>query len=86
MLHIAAIWLGTEPMDMRAGPDAALARVVACSDRPAASCLPIHNRRASRLKILVYDGIGIWLAARRLHRNVLAGPAFTDDQLELHYR
>jgi transposase len=26
------------------------------------------NRRATRLKVLVHDGIGIWLAARRLHQ------------------
>ena len=29
MLHIDAIWLTTEPMDMPAGTDTALARVVA---------------------------------------------------------
>ena len=26
------------------------------------------NRRANRLKVLVHDGIGIWLCARRLHQ------------------
>jgi transposase len=26
------------------------------------------NRRGDRLKVLVHDGIGIWLAARRLHQ------------------
>jgi transposase len=26
------------------------------------------NRRANRMKVLVHDGIGIWLAARRLHQ------------------
>ena len=26
------------------------------------------NKRANRLKILVHDGFGIWLAARRLHQ------------------
>lgn len=29
MIRIDAIWLATEPMDMRAGTDTALARVVA---------------------------------------------------------
>lgn len=28
ILRVDAIWLATEPMDMRAGPDTALARVV----------------------------------------------------------
>jgi transposase len=26
------------------------------------------NKRATRLKVLVYDGFGIWLAARRLNK------------------
>ena len=26
------------------------------------------NRRVNRIKVLVHDGIGIWLCARRLHR------------------
>ncbi|WP_371319965.1 IS66 family insertion sequence element accessory protein TnpB [Variovorax sp. dw_308] len=25
------------------------------------------NRRANRVKVLVHDGIGVWLAARRLN-------------------
>ncbi|WP_157673082.1 IS66 family insertion sequence element accessory protein TnpB [Curvibacter sp. AEP1-3] len=54
---------------MRAGTDSALARVVAVFG----AAQPHHayvfaNRRANRLKILVHDGIGIWLAARRLHQ------------------
>jgi transposase len=69
MIRIDAIWLATEPMDMRAGPDTALARVVAVFG----SAQPHHaylftNRRANRLKVLVHDGIGVWLAARRLHQ------------------
>lgn len=69
MIRIDAIWLATEPMDMRAGPDTALARVVAVFG----AAEPHHaylfaNRRANRLKVLVHDGIGIWLAARRLHQ------------------
>ena len=28
MIRIDEIWLATEPMDMRAGPDTALARVI----------------------------------------------------------
>ena len=26
------------------------------------------NQRANRLKVLVHDGVGLWLAARRLHQ------------------
>ena len=68
MIKIEAVWMSTAPLDMRAGTDTALARVVAVfgAARPHhAYCFA--NRRANRMKVLVHDGIGIWLAARRLH-------------------
>ena len=69
MIRIDAVWLATAPLDMRAGTDSALARVVTVFG----AAQPHHaylfaNKRANRLKILVHDGIGIWLAARRLHQ------------------
>ena len=32
------------------------------------------NKRANRLKVLVHDGIGVWLAARRLHQGKFIWP------------
>jgi transposase len=32
------------------------------------------NRRANRMKVLVHDGIGVWLAARRLHQGKFVWP------------
>ena len=54
-------------MDMRAGTDTALARVVSAfgAAHPHTAYL-FANTRANRMKVLVYDGIGVWLAARRL--------------------
>lgn len=69
VIRVEAIWLATEPLDMRAGTETALARVVAVFGvaRPHhAYCFA--NRRANRMKVLVHDGIGVWLAARRLNR------------------
>ncbi len=68
MIRIDAVWLAAEPVDMRAGFDTLLARVV----KVFGSAQPHHaylfaNRRANRLKVLTHDGIGIWLAARRLN-------------------
>ncbi|MBQ2649355.1 MAG: IS66 family insertion sequence element accessory protein TnpB [Achromobacter sp.] len=73
VIRIDAIWLATEPLDMRAGTETALARVVAVFGiaRPHhAYCFA--NRRANRMKVLVHDGIGVWLAARRLNRGKFA--------------
>lgn len=69
MIRIDAIWLSTAPMDMRAGSDVALARVVAVfgAARPHHAYL-FANKTANRMKVLVHDGFGIWLCARRLHR------------------
>lgn len=69
LIRIEAIWLATAPLDMRAGTDTALARVVAVfgSARPHHAYL-FANKRANRIKVLVHDGIGMWLVARRLNR------------------
>ena len=76
MIRIEAVWLATVPLDMRAGTDTALARVVAVfgSARPHHAYL-FANKRSNRLKVLVHDGIGIWLAARRLHRGRFVWPS-----------
>ncbi|MBB4868290.1 transposase [Pseudomonas nitritireducens] len=75
MIRIDAIWLATEPMDMRAGTDTALARVVAVFGAAKPHCAYLFaNRRANRMKVLVHDGVGIWLAARRLHQGRFIWP------------
>ena len=76
MIRIDAVWLATDPMDMRAGTDTALARVVKVfgAAHPHQAYL-FANRRANRMKVLVLDGIGIWLAARRLHQGHFVWPA-----------
>lgn len=68
MIRIDAVWLAVEPLDMRAGTETALARVVHVfgAARPHHAYL-FANRRGSRMKVLVHDGIGVWLAARRLN-------------------
>nr|WP_259375332.1 IS66 family insertion sequence element accessory protein TnpB [Rubrivivax gelatinosus] len=67
--------MAVEPLDMRAGTEAALARVVAVfgAARPHHAYL-FANRRANRMKVLVHDGIGVWLAARRLNSGRFVWP------------
>ncbi|RKR29596.1 IS66 Orf2 like protein [Acidovorax sp. 93] len=61
MIRVDALWLATEPLDMRAGTETALARVVSVfgAARPHHAYL-FANRRANRMKVLVHDGIGVW--------------------------
>src|SRR5690625_7122230 len=75
MIRVDKIWLAVEPMDMRAGPDTALARVI----KDFGQARPHHayvfaNKRANRMKILVHDGFGVWLAARRLNEGGFKWP------------
>ena len=84
MIRIDAAWLATAPLDMRAGPDTALARVIMTFG----SAQPHHayvfaNRRADRLKVLVYDGAGMWLCTRRLQAGSFAWPRQDTGSLQL---
>ncbi|WAT84365.1 IS66 family insertion sequence element accessory protein TnpB [Delftia acidovorans] len=84
MIRIDAAWLATAQLDMRAGTDTALARVVTVFG----AAHPHHaylfaNKRANRMKVLVHDGIGIWLAARRLHQGKFVWPAPGNEQWQL---
>jgi transposase len=68
MIRIDAMWLAVEPIDMRAGADRLLARVVQVFGAARAHHGYLFaNARATRVKLLVHDGFGIWCAARRLN-------------------
>ncbi|GAB3395828.1 IS66 family insertion sequence element accessory protein TnpB [Azotobacter armeniacus] len=75
MIRIDAVWLATAPLDMRAGTETALARMVAVfgAAKPHNAYL-FANKRANRLKVLVHDGFGVWLASRRLNRGRFVWP------------
>ncbi|MBB4842427.1 transposase [Paucibacter oligotrophus] len=68
MIRIDAIWLATEPIDLRAGADRLLARVVQVFGvAQAHHGYLFANARGTRVKLLVHDGFGVWCAARRLN-------------------
>ena len=75
MIRVDMRWLAVEPLDLRAGTEAALARVVTVfgAARPHHAYL-FANKRANRIKVLVHDGIGVWLAARRLNTGKFVWP------------
>ena len=69
MIRIDEIWLSREPLDMRSGPDTTLARVIrSFGEAKPYSAYVFSNKRANRVKVLVCDEYGIWLASRRLHQ------------------
>ena len=84
MIRVDAVWLSVDPLDMRAGTEAALARVVNVfgEARPHHAYL-FANRRGNRMKVLVHDGIGVWLAARRLNSGKFVWPKDTATTVSL---
>jgi transposase len=84
VIRVDEIWMAVQPLDMRLGTEAALARVVTVFG----AAHPHHaylfaNRRANRMKVLVHDGIGVWLAARRLNAGKFVWPAGDTNILSL---
>jgi transposase len=84
VIRVDAVWMAVQPLDMRLGTEAALARVVTVFG----SAHPHHaylfaNRRANRIKVLVHDGIGVWLAARRLNAGKFVWPVNSENTLSL---
>jgi len=75
VIRIDALWLAVQPFDMRAGADRLLAHVVrvfGCAQ--AYHGYVFANARATRIKLLVHDGFGVWCAARRLNEGGFVWP------------
>lgn len=75
MIRIDQPWLCTAPIDMRAGPE----RLIGCVVQTTGAAHVHHsylvaNARATRIKLLVHDGFGVWCAARRLNAGYFAWP------------
>ena len=69
MIRIDAVWLAVNPIDMRTGADRLLASVVQVFGAAQAHHGYLFaNARASRIRLLVHDGFGVWCAARRLNK------------------
>lgn len=81
MIRVDAAWFAVEPMDMRAGVDTALARVVnVFGEARAHHAYLFVNKRANRMKVLVHDGFGLWLCARRLYEGSFMRACLTQER------
>jgi transposase len=70
------IWLVIEPMDLRRGIDGLshwLQQTLAVSPC-AGSAYIFRNRTGLRIKVLLWDGTGVWLCSRRLHQSHFVWP------------
>ena len=85
MIRVEAIWLALGASDLRGGIDKLLARVVNgfAFGAEARHAYVFANRRVDRLKVLVYDGAGMWLCTRRLQAGSFVWPREHPGSLEL---
>jgi transposase len=81
MIRVDAAWFAVEPLDMRTGVDTALARVVnVFGEARAHHAYVFVNKRANRMKVLIHDGFGLWLCARKLYEGSFIRAVLTKDR------
>ena len=85
MIRIDCIWLALGASDLRGGIYKLLAQVVRgfVLGAQAHHAYVFANRRGDRLKVLAYDGAGMWLRTRRLQVGSFVWPRQDTGTLEL---
>ncbi len=79
------IWLVVEPMDLRRGIDGLsqwLQQTQGVSPC-AGSAYIFRNRSGLRIKVLLWDGSGVWLCSRRLHQGRFVWPRVNESRWSL---
>ena len=79
------IWLAVMPIDMRRGIDGLSSIVQQALGQPpcAGSAFVFRNRAGNRLKLLLWDGNGVWLCQRRLHLGSFVWPKATEPSFSI---
>lgn len=74
------LYLATEAVDMRIGIDGLLLRVQqSLGQAPCdGSAYAFRNKTCTRIKVVIWDGTGVWLCLRRLHKGRFVWPRSDD--------
>src|SRR5271163_2196474 len=74
------VLVALEPLDMRKGFNGLCTAVSEClgEDPKTGTLFVFCNRRRTRLKILCWDGTGLWLLTKRLEEGTFAWPKLGD--------
>lgn len=76
MIRAGQLWLAVEAVDMRLGIDGLSLKIQESLGRSPCdgSAYAFRNRAGNRIKLLIWDGTGVWLCVRRLHRGRFTWP------------
>lgn len=82
------IWLIVEAVDMRGGIDSLSQRVQNLLGRTPCdgTAYAFRNRSGNRVKLLIWDGTGVWLCQRRLHQGRFVWPGAETPSVTLSAR
>jgi transposase len=84
MIRVDHWYLAVAPIDMRSGMDRLLAQIITSFGAAQAhTAYAFANPRANRMKVLVHDGLGLWMCTRRLHQGSLHWPNGSESHLQL---
>ena len=85
MIRAEQVWLAVEAVDMRQGIDGLSLRIQQALGRSPCdgTAYAFRNRAGNRIKLLVWDGTGVWLCVRRLHHGRFTWPQHHDATCQL---
>jgi len=74
------LWLAVAPVDLRRGIDglSSIVQQTLGQSPCAGSAFVFRNKNANRIKLLLWDGNGVWLCQRRLHQGRFVWPKTGD--------
>lgn len=84
-LQADTFWLATQAVDMRTGIDGLSLQVQQALGRAPfdGTAYVFSTRRRTRLKLVCWDGNGVWRCVRRLHRGQFVWPQGDDTSWQL---
>ena len=84
-LAVTTVFVVVQPLDMRLGIEGLSQRIqnALCMTPCDGRMFVLSNRARTRLKLLVWDGTGVWLCARRLHKGHFVWPCGDEAVFEM---
>ncbi len=76
----AQVFLAVQPIDIRLGVDGLSLRVQQSLGKAPCdgSAYAFRNKNGNRIKLLIWDGTGVWCSVRRLHKGRFTWPDSAD--------